>query len=97
MEEKGSRGGRTFTKMLKEMRAAAAPLEKGSDITPEPLEKGPFVDTKTEPLEKGTAAAASTAPPLEKGSDITPEPLEKGAGTASGKAASGKGNSSFWL
>ena len=49
------------------------------------------------PLEKGTAASGSTAPPLEKGSDITPEPLEKGAGTASGKAASGKGNSSFWL
>ena len=55
------------------------PLEKGSDITPAPLEKGPIVDTKTEPLEKGTVAAASTAPPLEKGSDITPEPLEKGA------------------
>ena len=48
--------------------SAAPPLEKGSETTPaplekgcassEPLEKGPLVETKTQPLEKGTEASA---------------------------------------
>ena len=72
--------------------AAAPPLEKGSETTPaplekgsassEPLEKGPLVETKTEPWEKGTEASASNAAPLEKGSETTPAPLEKGSASS---------------
>ena len=58
-----------FTRMLQEMKKKEA---EGST-----LEKGPLVETKAEPLEKGNAeAAASTPEPFKKAP--TPEPFKKG-------------------
>ena len=64
---------RPFARMLEEMK------KKEKEGPPAPLEKGSNVDTKKEPLEKGTATAASSASPLEKGQEDPPAPLEKGS------------------
>jgi len=57
------------------------------------LEKGTPVDSKTEPLQKGTEASASTASPLEKGTpvDTKTEPLEKGTEAAASTSPLEKG------
>ena len=49
-------------------------MKKEKEAPPAPLAKGSTVETKKEPLEKGTAPAASSASPLEKGKEDPPAP-----------------------